>query len=238
MACAFCSSREGLQFRVLKPLHGDPKYGGLSGEVLRLIILREGHIDRNMVAHRSANQLLLKAGDKRAGAKGQGIVGTGAAVKGNAVQITGEVDHCNVTQLSGAVNAPVYGVLGGGCVNGGLLFRLGQLRAGASCVDTLILPQLDFRTKGKFHLEFQPIRFVGLKYGDDRLGGNGQAGFGNGLRIMLGKDVLYGLPQQILGSGIRCDVGTCYRKVLVGFGVFRIDLIQRLAQNIARGKVT
>ena len=187
-----------------------------------------------MLPNRRPHQLLFKAGDKGTGAKLQGIVRTGAAVKGNTVQIAGKVDDCNIAQLCGPIHRLVYRILGLRRINGRLLFLLRQLHIGALHMDALILAQLDLGPQCKLHLEFQTVLFIGLKHGDHRLGSNGQSGLRNGLRIVLGEHILHRLPQKILGRRILNYILSCHLKILMHLCILRISLVQRLGQHLCR----
>ena len=63
----------------------DFKHGVFAGEVLGLIVFREGHIDFGLVAGLDADQLLLKPRNERVGADHQCVFFSGAAFKRFAV---------------------------------------------------------------------------------------------------------------------------------------------------------
>ena len=78
-------------------LHGNIESGFLAGEVLSLVILREGHGDGLFIAGLHAHQLLFEAGDERARTQHQRRVLGLAAVERFAAELAKEVDDQLVT---------------------------------------------------------------------------------------------------------------------------------------------
>ena len=78
------------------------KHGGLALELLGVVVLGEGDVHVELVAHAVAHHLVLKAGDELAGAQGQLVVVGLAAAKLLAVQVAVEIDGDDVAVLSGA----------------------------------------------------------------------------------------------------------------------------------------
>ena len=87
----------GLGF--LHGLDGHVEDGGLTGQVLGLVLLGEADLDGLLLTDLHADQLLFEAGDERARAQGQRVVLGGAALEGLAVHLAEEVDHHLVAVL-------------------------------------------------------------------------------------------------------------------------------------------
>ena len=101
LADVFCKIIvNGRQLFLFDFMQLDLKYGLFVLESGSLIILREGYGDIELFAGGVADNLLLKARDKLAGAKIQRVVLRLAAFKGNAVYETFKIDDSRVAELS------------------------------------------------------------------------------------------------------------------------------------------
>ena len=77
---------------VLHRLDDASELGVLPGEVCRRIVSGERHSDRALIAGLHADELFFKTGDEAARAKLKRLVCCGAAIEGNAIDRTGEID--------------------------------------------------------------------------------------------------------------------------------------------------
>ena len=82
----------------------DVEHGGLTGEILGLIVLREGDVDVLFLTGGHTDDLLLKAGDKHLRAKDKVMPLALAAVKGNAVHAALKVDDGGIALLGGTLD--------------------------------------------------------------------------------------------------------------------------------------
>ena len=81
-------------------LDGDLELRVLARQVLGLVVVREGHGDRALLAGAHADELLLEAGDEPAGAQLDHLVAALAALEGHVVD-RAEVVHDEVVALGG-----------------------------------------------------------------------------------------------------------------------------------------
>lgn len=99
-------------------LHGE--LGGLAGQIGRLVLLGEGHLDGDVIARLGADELGFKARNELIGAEGKLEAFALAAVERNAVDAAEEVDQHLVAVLG------LQGLAGARRERPGLLGQLGQ----------------------------------------------------------------------------------------------------------------
>ena len=84
-------------------MHFAVENGRLAGQLRRMIVLREGHLDVAFLIGLPADKLLLKTGDELPGAEGQGVIFRLAALEGLAVHPAFEIKGHGIAHLGRAV---------------------------------------------------------------------------------------------------------------------------------------
>ena len=142
----------------------DLKDGSLAGQLLGLVLLREGDVDVELLAGGMADDLILEAGDEGVAAQHQRIMLRLAALKGNAVHKALEVDIDGIAVLGSALTGQQTAVA---------VLHAGQLGVHGAVLDSMdlfgdaqtgIVAQGDLRLDGDLDLEGSA---VGLVHRDD-----------------------------------------------------------------------
>ena len=115
------------------------EHGGLALELLGVVVLGERDIHVELVADAVAHNLILKAGNKLAGAQGQLVIVGFAAVKLFAVHIAVEINGDDVAVLSSAaLHCDDAGVALAHAVNLPVDVLAGDFHGGAGDLDALV----------------------------------------------------------------------------------------------------
>ena len=177
----------------------DLEHHGGAGQILGVIVLGEGDVHVLLVAGLGANQLILKAGDKGAGAQLQAVALGLAAVKGNAVLEALEVDDHGVAVLS----LTLHGHHTAGAVDVGLELvvdvLVGDLDLFLLSGETLVLAQLHLRTDSDGGLKGQAV-LAGLQNLHVGPGHHVQLLLLHGIGIGLGIELVDGIFIEHAGA--------------------------------------
>ena len=177
------------------------EHHGLTGQLL-VVVLGEGDVDVLLLTGAHADDLLLKAGNKLAGAQLQVKVVALAALEGNAIVEALEVDVGGVAHLGGTL----HGL--GGCdvlrhpIQLGLHLLVGDVDFGLLHFQPLVLTQSDLG-----------VDFGGQGQGDDVVVADlhiGQVGTVDGLEILLGNGKVINLGENLLQTVFVENVGAIH----------------------------
>ncbi len=169
-------------------------------QILHAVILREGDADLLCFAGAHAHDLLLKAGDKGAGAQLQGIVLRLAALKGNAVLEAFKVDDCGVAVLRRALNRFLAGSLTDLGRQLLLDILLRDLDLGLGRGQALVLAQLGHRLQADGGLKGKALCGGGTFHLHLGIAHDLQAGLLDGIGQRLGIQVVDGLLIENIGA--------------------------------------
>ena len=213
-------------------LHGHVELGILTGELLGLVIGREGHLDQTAVADLGTDELVLEAGNEGVGAEFQIDVLTLAALELGAVDAADEIDGDAVAGLRlGALLARLEGaaVLGHplqGLVDllvGGLQHELLDRHVGE-------IGELEARQHLELHLEgevalgiegtLDDVLLLVLRELDLRLEGEAQALVSDDLLVSLVDGVL----QNVGHHRLAVDLAQMRHRHLAGAEALDLDL--------------
>ena len=181
----------------------DREDGALAGQLLRLVILREGDLDLALLTAADAAQLLLEALDQLAAAELEQVVGRLAALERLAVEQALEVDQQHVAVGGGPLDRLELGESGADPLDLALDDLIGGLRLGPSHLQALVLAQLGLGTHAD--LEFEAERLaLRLGGGDDLDAGiadRADPGAQQALLVPLGE----GLANRLLQHGAEAE---------------------------------
>ena len=159
---------------------------GLAGE-LGGVVLGESDVDVLLLTGLHADDLILEAGDKAAGAELEVEVLTLAALEGNAVVEALKVDVGGVALLGGAIDAHETAVAVGHLLQAGVDVRGHDLDLGLGGLKALVLAELDLGIDGDGALEHDALLAAGIQL---------HLGIADDLQLLLLHGALVGVGQN------------------------------------------
>ena len=176
------------------------KGSGLAGKLLGAVISGEGNLNVLLIAGSHADHLLLKAGDKGAGAQTQGVVLALAAVKGNAVHIAVKVNDHGIAVLCSTLNRGNAGVAACQLLDVGLHLFIGDGNRSLGCLNALVLAQSGHRIQAALDGEHQIAALVHVQVGNTGAADYLQLGLGGSLIPDLREDQVDGILIEYVGA--------------------------------------
>ena len=166
--------------------------GFLTGKLLG-VVLGEGYDDILLVACLEADELILEAGDERAGAERQGIALGLAAVEGLAVDKAFKVQNDGVAGLGFAVNGLDAGVAVLHAAELCVDFGLGDGNGLLGDLDALVLAEGDLGVELSGNGQHDAAVFGGLHIGNGGLADSLELLLDNGSLVNVGEDLVHGV---------------------------------------------
>ena len=164
---------------------------GSAGQFLGVVVLGEAEIEVLLLAGRSADKLLLKAGDEAVAAEPQLVALGGAALKGHAVLLAFVVDDHRVAFRGGTLHGDDAGNLFGLLVQLGLDLFVGDGDGGLGGLQALVLAQLDLGIELYLDGQLQGLVLADVHIGNRGLTHGLPALVGDGFLVHVGEDLFH-----------------------------------------------